>query len=270
MRLDARLPHRLVPDRLRPAEEACAHVVLAPERLHHLDPDDRLVGRLGEVALLLLHEPGDGEEPVCEEERQDRDRRQRERGEEREPCVHVQQDDRRGDDHHRALDSLHDAPADEVADGVDVVRRPRDHLAGRVPVVERTRVGEVGVVQQPAQARLDRDPDPRRGEAAREVDDEPQRREHEDCAQVRPEPVVVGPDDHLVDQALDQDGDRDREGGGGEREGEADRGKAPLFPPEREEAAQGRPEGRSGGSTSCIAASDATSGPGPLRLGNSA
>ena len=67
MRLDARLPHRLVPDRLRPAEEACAHVVLAPERLHHLDPDDRLVGRLGEVALLLLHEPGDGEEPVCEE-----------------------------------------------------------------------------------------------------------------------------------------------------------------------------------------------------------
>ena len=53
--------------RLGPAEEARAHVLLAAERLHHLDPDDRLVRRLGEVALPRLHEPRDREEPVCEE-----------------------------------------------------------------------------------------------------------------------------------------------------------------------------------------------------------
>ena len=41
--------------RLGLAAEAAAHVVLAAERLHHLDADDGLVGRLGDVALALLH-----------------------------------------------------------------------------------------------------------------------------------------------------------------------------------------------------------------------
>ena len=98
-------------------------------------------------------------EPVCEEPGQDRDRRHRERGVEREPGVHGDEHDCRARDHHRALDPLDDAPADEVADGVDVVRGPRDHLARRVPVEEGAWIGEVGVVEHPAQARLDRDPE---------------------------------------------------------------------------------------------------------------
>ena len=40
---------------LRLVAEAVAHVVLAAEGLHHLDPDDALVRRLGHVALPLLH-----------------------------------------------------------------------------------------------------------------------------------------------------------------------------------------------------------------------
>ena len=56
VRLDGRLPHRLVPHRLGPPEEARPHVVLAAERLHHLDPDDGLVRGLGQMPLLRLHE----------------------------------------------------------------------------------------------------------------------------------------------------------------------------------------------------------------------
>ena len=78
--LDRRLPHRLVPHSLGPPEEARPHVVLAAERLHHLDPDDGLVRGLGEVALLRLHEPRDREEAVGEEPGEHRDRRHRERG----------------------------------------------------------------------------------------------------------------------------------------------------------------------------------------------
>ena len=89
------LPHRLVANRLGPPEEARAHVVLAAESLHHLDPDDGLVGRLGEVALLRLDEPRDREELVGEEPGQNGDRRHRERGEEREPRVHDREHDRR-------------------------------------------------------------------------------------------------------------------------------------------------------------------------------
>ena len=246
VRLDRRRTHRLVADRLRAAEEARPHVVLAAERLHHLDPDDRLVRRLGEVALPRLDEPRDREQPVREDERQDRDRRHRQRGVERQPRIDDREHDRRADDHHRALHALDDAPADEVADGVDVVRRARDHLAGRVPVEERARVGEVGVVEHPAQARLDRDPDPRGREAAREVDDEAQRGEQEDRAEVGQQPLVVRADDRLVDDALDQDRDRDRERGEREREREAERDQAALLPPEREKPAQGRPEGEIG------------------------
>ena len=83
-------PARIVSCRTASARprKRVAHVVLAPERLHHLDPDDRLVGRLGEVALARLDEPRDREELVREDEREDRDRRHRQRRVEREPRVH--------------------------------------------------------------------------------------------------------------------------------------------------------------------------------------
>ena len=95
------------------------------------------------------------------------------------------------DDHHHALDRLDDAPADEVAHGVDVVRRARDHLAGRVPVVEGARVGEVRVVEQLAQPRLDGDPDACGRIAAREVDPEPDGRDRQDRAEIREEAAAV-------------------------------------------------------------------------------
>ena len=125
-RLDRRLAHRLVAHGLGPVAEAVAHVVLAAERLHHLDPDDGLVGGLGEVALLPLHLARDREHAVREEVGEDGDRRHRDGRRERELPVHDREHDRGADQHQHALDRLHDAPADEVAHGVDVVRRPRD------------------------------------------------------------------------------------------------------------------------------------------------
>ena len=74
-RLDRRLPHRLLPHGLGAVGEAVADVVLAAERLHHLDPDDHLVRGLGQVALLALHLAGDREDAVREEVREDGDRR---------------------------------------------------------------------------------------------------------------------------------------------------------------------------------------------------
>ncbi len=56
-RLDACLSEHGVPHRLGFAAEAVADVVLAAERLDHLDADYGLVGRLGDVALPLLHLP---------------------------------------------------------------------------------------------------------------------------------------------------------------------------------------------------------------------
>ena len=64
---------------------------------------------------------------------------------------------------------LHDAPADEVADRVEVVGRPREHLPGRVAVVERARIGQVRVVERGAQAVLDHDADARGDRAPRRV-----------------------------------------------------------------------------------------------------
>ena len=104
---------------------------------------------------------------------------------EREPCVHGDEDDRRADQHHHALDRLDDAPADEVADGVDVVRRPRDHLARRMPVVEGAREAKVGVVHHPAQPGLDGDADAGRRIAAGEVDAEADGRDERDQSEVR-------------------------------------------------------------------------------------
>ena len=183
--LDTRLAHGLRADRLGPAGEALPDVVLAAEGLHHLDPHDRLVGGLGQVPLLRLDDARDREHLVREEVREDGDRRHRERGVEREACVHGDEDDRRADQHHHALDRLDDAPADEVADGVDVVRRPRDHLARRMPVVEGAREAKVGVVHHPAQPGLDGDADAGRRIAAGEVDAEADGRDERDQSEVR-------------------------------------------------------------------------------------
>ena len=169
-RLDRRLAHRLVANRLGADVEAVADVVLAPERLHHLDADDRLVGRLRQVPLLLLHLPRDGEDAAGEDVGEDRDRRHRQGSDQREPGVDGDQHDGGTDEHHHALQRLHDAPADEVAHRVDVVRGARDHLAGGVPVVEGARVAQVGVVEHAAQPCLDSDADAGRGVAAGEVD----------------------------------------------------------------------------------------------------
>jgi len=48
-RLDARLAQNAVAHRFGLAREPRLNVVLAAERLHHLDPDDRLVGCLGHI-----------------------------------------------------------------------------------------------------------------------------------------------------------------------------------------------------------------------------
>ena len=152
--------------------EAVAHIVFAPESLDHLDADDGLVRRLGQVPLALLHLARDGEDAMREEPGQDRDRRHRQRRGERQLPVDESEDDRGADDHHRALDGLDDAPADEVAHGIDVVRRARDHLTRRVAIVEGARVAEVRVVEQAAKARLDGDADAGGGVAPREVDGE--------------------------------------------------------------------------------------------------
>ena len=142
-RLDARLAQHRVAHRLGAAAEAVAHVVLAAERLHHLDPDDRLVGGLGDVALALLYLARERRDAAREAQREHGDRRHRDRRVEREPRVDEHEHDRRADDHHQALRPLHEAPADEVADRVEVVGRAREHLAGRVPVVERARIAQV-------------------------------------------------------------------------------------------------------------------------------
>ena len=102
------------------------------------------------------------------------------------------------------------------------------------------------MVEHPAQPRLDGDPDPGGREAAGEVDDEAQRREHDDRAEVGEEQLVIPADDRLVDDVLDQDRDRDRERGEDERAREADADQAALLPPEREQPTQGRPEGEIG------------------------
>ena len=131
--------------RLGPRAEPVAHVVLAAERLHHLDPDDGLVGGLGDVALALLHLARDRHHPVGEAAtRGARSAAVESMAKSASRRLTSRQNDRGADDHHHALDALHHAPADEVADRVQVVGRARDHLPGRVPVVERAREVEVG------------------------------------------------------------------------------------------------------------------------------
>ncbi len=244
-RLDARLADHRVAHRLGLAAEAAAHVVLAAERLHHLDPDDGLVGRLGDVALALLHLPRERRDAAREPQREHGDRRHRDGGVEREPRVDDHEHDRRGDDHHQALRPLHEPPADEVADGVEVVRRPREHLAGRMPVVERARVAQVRLVEQLAHPRLDPDPDPGGRVAAAEVDPEAEQGEDDDRGEVRPEPLRVA-DDGAVDRALEQQRDRGRDQRVHERAGERPDAHAPLGAPEAEQPAEGRQQAEVG------------------------
>ena len=170
--LDARLLEHGVADGLGLAAEASAHVLLAAERLHHLDADDGLVGRLGHVAFARLHLAGERRDAPREAEREHGDRRHRDGGVEREPRIHEHEHDPRRHDHHQALHPLHEPPADEVADGIEVVRRAREHLTGGVAVVERARKAEIRGVEELAHARLDADADPRGRVAAREVDEE--------------------------------------------------------------------------------------------------
>ena len=65
-RLDAGLLQHPVPHGAGAHAEAIAHVLLPPERLHHLDADDALVGRLGEVGLALLDDARDRRHQVGE------------------------------------------------------------------------------------------------------------------------------------------------------------------------------------------------------------
>ena len=213
--------------RLGAVAEPAAHVLLAAERLHHLDADDGLVGRLGHVSLSRLHLARERRHTACEAEREHSDRRHRDCGVEREPGVHDHEHDSGRDDHQQALDGLDQAPADEVPDRVEVVRRPRQHLPGRVAVVERPRVAHVRAVEQLAHARLDADADPRRRVAAREVDREAQGGETDDRDDVRPQRLRVL-DDRVVDRLLREQRDRDRDQRVAERERDSEHAQAPL------------------------------------------
>ena len=113
-------------------------------------------------------------------------------------------------------------------------------------VEERARIAEVGVVEEPAQARLDGDPDPRGREPPREVDEEADDRHGDDQPEQRQEPVAMLPVDRIVDHELGQHGNRDREPGEGERARETEPDQATLLPPEGEEPPQGGADGEIG------------------------
>ena len=248
-RLDARLVERGGADALGPVAEALAHVVLAAERLHHLDSDDGLVGGLGHVALPRLHPARDRRDPAPEAVGDEPDRRQRHGRVERQLRVDEEEDDPGRDDHHHALHPLHEPPADEVADRIEVVRRPRQHLPGRVPVVEGAGVAEVGLVEELSHPRLDPHADPRGGIAAVEGDDGADRGEPDDDREVRPEGLwllVVARVDRVVDRPLDQDRDRDRDQRVDERAPEAEDAELPLLQPEPEQASEGRQQAEVG------------------------
>src|SRR5207253_2356444 len=117
------------------------------------------------------------------------------------------------------LHALDESPADEVADGVEIVRRTREDLPGCVPVVEGTRIPQIRGVEELAHASFDPDAEARGRVAAREVDEEAQSGETDDGEDVRPEGLCVL-DDRVVDRLLHEqwNGDRDERVGEGERE----------------------------------------------------
>ena len=191
LRLDAGLADHDVAHGLRLVAEPPAHVVLATERLHHLDAHHRLVRGLGDVALARLHLPRDRHHQVGEPPGDERDQRRCHAGVQGQARVDRRQHDGAADDHHRALHALHDAPADEVADREQVVGRPRHDLAGRVPVEERARKPQVAREQHLAQLGLDPHADPGGRVAAGEVDPEADHRQHHDRDHVRPDVARV-------------------------------------------------------------------------------
>jgi len=211
LRLDAGLAQRRGAHALGPVAEAAADVVLAAEGLHHLDPDHCFVGRLRHVSLPRLDLARDGRDATSEAVGDVPDRRQRHCRIERQLRIDEGEDDPGADDHHHALDPLHEPPADEVPDGIQVVRRPREHLAGRMPVVERARVAEICLVEELAHPRLDPDADPGGRIPAVEVDDEAQKSEPADGCEIRRQQVFLVGDDRVVDRPLDEDRDRDRD-----------------------------------------------------------
>ena len=237
-RLDAGLVERGGADSFGPFAEALAHLVLAAERLHHLDPDDGLVGGLGHVPLPRLHPARDGRDATSEAVGDEPDRRQRHRRVERQLWVDEGEDDPGRDDHHHALRPLHEPPADEVADGIQVVRRPREHLPGRVAVVEGARVAEVRLVEELPHPRLDPDPDPGGRIPAVEVDDEAQQGEPADRREIGRELVLLVRDDRVVDRPLDEDRDDDRDQRVGERAREPEEAELPLLTPQPEQPAE--------------------------------
>ena len=243
-RLDARLPQHAVAHGLGLVGEARLHVVLAAERLHHLDPDDRLVCSLGDVRLQLLHLARDRHHLAGEREREQERRRHRDQRDRRELHVDEEEDDRDPDDHHHRLDALRHAPADEVTDGIEVVRRARDDLPGRVPVVERARVAQVRLVEQLAHARLDADAGARGRVAADEVDEEADDRQHDHDREVRPErgAMAVRRRDRVVDRVPDDDRDREREARVDERAYEPEDDEPSLLAPQLGEPLRRRPE----------------------------
>ena len=212
-RLDPSLAQHAVADSLGLGREAGLHVVLAAERLHHLDPDDGLVGRFGHVCLQLLDLTRDRDHLPTEGEREQADQRHRDERDRGELHVDEAEDDRDPEDHHQRLDSLSQAPADEVADRVQVVRRARNDLAGRVPVVERARVAEIRLVEQLAHPRLDADAGTCCCVPASEVDAEASEREHDDDREIGPESggVAALRVDRVVDRMPNHDRDRERE-----------------------------------------------------------
>ena len=177
-----------------------------------------------------------------EQPREPGDQRHREEADQRELPVHDEQHDRDADDHQHALDPLHHPPADEVADRIEVVGRTRDHLAGRVLVVERARVAEVRAVQQLAHARLGADADAGGRVAARVVRVEAERGEDQDRAEVGDQRAGLLRHDRVVDRARDQDRDRERQDRRRERADEADRDHPPLLAPEAEQPPDGGDE----------------------------
>jgi hypothetical protein len=88
---------------------------------------------------------------------QERERRERHEGQWR---VQPEQDARHGYDRQRRQHEVVDAPVDEFADGVHVAGEPRDHPAGRVPLVEADRQALEVVVHPLPQVEQDRLPDP--------------------------------------------------------------------------------------------------------------
>jgi hypothetical protein len=244
-RLDARLAEHRVAHRLRLLPEAPAHVGLAAERLHHLDADDSLVRRFGHISLALLYLARERRDLAGEPQCEHRDRRHCNRGVERELRIDEHEHDPRAHDHQEALDALDQPPADEVANRIEVVRCARQHLAGRVAVIERARIPEIRLVEQLAHASFDPDPDASRRVAPREVDPKAQRGEGEDRDEVRPQRLRVV-DDRVVDRLLREQRNRDRDQRVDEGKRDPEEAEPPLDAPEPEQPAECRQQAEVG------------------------